>query len=181
MLSHRDSAQSLIPIISERSAQELAKFAKQYSNEIQAEDQDLVLLKNVANIVYRKGRHKDAIWILDAILQQTPNDYEILNLKGLALYDRRTRSDLLEAEKIFDALVVQRPATALIWHNSALIKTHLAKFDEAVSRIEEAIKYEFWKDSPDMLDFDDFFPLRENKPDEFERLKNKVKKLLNEQ
>jgi hypothetical protein len=31
MLSHRDSAKNLIPIISERSAQELAKFAKQYS------------------------------------------------------------------------------------------------------------------------------------------------------
>lgn len=179
ILSYKDLSDKLLPIISDKNVQALCKFAKQYANEINPEDQDLILLRNIALLAYNKERYKDSITILDSILKQNPTDYEILNRKGMALLDNRTKPDLEEANKLFDTLVEQRPATSSIWYNRALVKTQLHKYDEALSSLETAIKYEMWKYQPDMLEIEELDPLRENRTEEFTKLKTKIESLKN--
>jgi tetratricopeptide (TPR) repeat protein len=163
VLSQRESSEQLAPFISDASARQLTKFALKYAKDSFAGDKDVELLKSIAYLVGRKGNTKEALSIYDTLLQQSPDDRDVLNLEGALLLNQSNAKYLPTAEKIFVGLAETYPDFSHHWYNLGLTKTRLGKWDEAIPAFREA-KERGWKLPLDNKAFD---ALREARPQEF--------------
>ncbi len=178
LLSSLEATEKLYPMITDRNAHRLAKFTLQYAAEVPQNEQDMQLLKGVGNILSRKGLFLDAIQIYDALLKKSPNDLDVLNLKGLALLNTGMPKEIERARKIYNQLVAMYPRVDLIWFNRSLTQSLLAQYEAAVADLEKAIEFEYWRVNDRMLYDPCLQPLQKAKPKEYERLANKIQDLV---
>src|SRR5437764_5406421 len=170
ILSQRDSAEKFVDLLSIRSAQQLVKFSIKYVKEVQQEDTDTELLKNVASIISRWGQTRDAISFYDALLKQKPEDREILNMKGVALLQSNEGENFSKAEDLYNSLIKRYPLEATLWLNRAISKSFLGNFDESLSDLKRAIQLGIRDQAPEWQDYAAIKLLRDAKPQEFEEL-----------
>jgi tetratricopeptide (TPR) repeat protein len=167
----------LIPFISDANAQRIADFAIKYTNEVDKDDQNLVLLKNIALILARTGREPAAGKIYDTILEKFPEEMDANILKALWLSTSRVPDNVRSAEQIYDRFVERYPARGALWFDRALNKTQLKKYDQALSDLKRALDLDVWKYSPDFSLADELLmPLKSAKPSEFEQLEDELSK-----
>jgi tetratricopeptide (TPR) repeat protein len=178
LLSSLEATEKLYPLITDRNAHRLAKFTLQYAAEVPKNEQDAELLKGVGNILGRKGLFNDAIQIYDALLIKTPNDLNVLNLKGLALLNTGIPQELERAKKIYNHLVTLYPRVDMVWFNRSLIHSLLGQYDAALADLEKSIEFEYWKVDARMTEDPSLKPLQIAKPKEFEKLEVKIGNLI---
>jgi hypothetical protein len=176
ILSRRDSAQKLIDLVSDTNVKQLARFAIKYSKDVPEDAKEIELLKNIAIIIGRRGSGHEALAFINALLKDAPHDNDILNLKANLLFETHDSEKQIEAERIRDLLVVERPYDPGYRFNRALSKAYLKKDDEALSDIEKAMDLGFWKNRATMLDAREFKTLTANP--EFARLETKLSDIL---
>lgn len=176
ILSKRDSAQELTDLMSDTSVKQLARFAIKYSKEVPEDVREIELLKNIAIIIGRRGSGHEALSFLNALLKDAPHDNDILNLKANLLSDTDDSDKQIEAERIRDQLVIERPYDPGYRFNRALSKAYLKKDDDAIVDLEKAIDLGFWRKRPTMLESREFKTLKANP--EFVRLEGKLSEAL---
>jgi tetratricopeptide (TPR) repeat protein len=160
ILLDRESAQAFGGLISGTSVRQLSKFAIKYSKDVPEDVKQVELLKNVAMIIGRRGNIHDALSFLDALLKESPNDLDILNLKANLLTNARSQENYLLAEPIYDRLVKERPNNRVYRFNRALTKVALGKHAEAMVDLEVSVREGYWKRRKDMLQAPALAPLR---------------------
>lgn len=178
LLSSIDAAEQLYPMISDRNARRLAKFTLQYAEEVPKNEQDAELLKGVGHILGRRGLYNEAIQIYDALLKKDPDDFNVLNLKGVVLLNTGMPKEIERAKKIYDQLVSTHPREGMVWFNRSLAKSLLGQFDESLSDIERVIELDYWKIDPELLSDPLLSPLQNARSREFDELGVKIRNLV---
>ncbi len=173
-LKDRDSSMQILSRISPTSTHQLAKFAIKYATEVPEEDRDVDLLKNIAHSLGQQQVIQSAINILDILIKQTPEDGDLYRLKAVVLLQSGVPANLVEAESIWDSLVMKHPRVPVFWYNRSTIKAHLQKYDESLASLEMSIKLGFQKQVPHMLEAADCKLLREARPEDFAKLRSKL-------
>jgi tetratricopeptide (TPR) repeat protein len=175
ILAQRDSAERFYQFISDASARQLVKFLSKYTKEVPEEDKDIEVLKNVALLVGRKGHYKVAIELYDSLLKHNPDDFDLLYLKARMLRDSRVEENIAATEPIYDNLVKRNPNHSGVWFGRARTKSLLGKFGESMDDLTKAFELKYWKGNPyNMFENDQLDPLRQAKPDDFEKLRAKL-------
>jgi hypothetical protein len=77
---------------------------------------------------------------------------------------------LREAEALFDMLTEANPDTMYLY-NLAVLKSQLKKWDEATAALKALIERGYLVTYPDTLDYMEFAPLREARPQDFATLR----------
>jgi tetratricopeptide (TPR) repeat protein len=173
-LKNRASSIQILNHISPTSTHQLAKFAIKYATEVPEEDRDIDILKNIAFSLGQRQVIQSAINILDTLIKQTPEDGDLYRLKALVLLGSGVPANLVEAEAIWDNLVMKHPRVPVFWYNRSTIKAHLQKYDESLASLDTSIALGFQKQSPDMLEADECELLREARPEDFAKLRSKL-------
>jgi tetratricopeptide (TPR) repeat protein len=173
-LKNRESSRQILNHISPTSTHQLAKFAVKYATEVPEEDRDVDLLKNIALSLGQRQVIQSAINILDILIKQTPEDGDLYRLKAVVLLESGVPSNLIEAESIWDSLVMKHPKVAVFWYNRSTAKAHLQKYDESLASLDTSIALGFQKLDPNMLEAVDCKLLRETKPEDFAKLRSKL-------
>jgi tetratricopeptide (TPR) repeat protein len=174
VLERRDDAEQLALLISDKSAQRLANFTIRYTKEVPKDSQDVDLLLNVALVLGRKGRLREAMQILEARLKKYPDDYDANNQKAVWLFNSGAIDKVRSADKIYDRLVDIYPRSGELRFNRALPKSLLGDYDQALSELKRAIELHYWKRHPNMLADSSLMPLKSAKPSEFKQVEEKV-------
>jgi tetratricopeptide (TPR) repeat protein len=179
ILQTRGRTIELASFISEANTQRIRDFAFKYADEVDKDDQNLVLLKNIAAILARKERAQEAGKIYDVILEQIPEEVDANSLKAVALLNSRVPDNVRSAEQIYDRFLDRYPTWGVLWWNRALTRSQLKKYDQALSDLKRAL---------DLLDLDALeeldvsleneliIPLKSAKPSEFKQLEDEVSK-----
>src|SRR6185436_7727796 len=178
LLSSIDAAEQLYPMISDQNARRLAKFTLQYAAEVPKNEQDTELLKGVGHILGRKGLYDEAIKIYDALLKKTPDELNVLNLKGVVLLNTDKPKEIERAKNIYNQLVSMYPRVGMVWFNRSLAQSLLGQYEGALSDLEKLIELEYWKVDAHMLMDPLLKPLQRAKPKEFEKLQAKIQNLI---
>jgi tetratricopeptide (TPR) repeat protein len=173
-LKNRESSKQILNHISPTSTHQLAKFAVKYATEVPEEDRDVDLLKNIALSLGQHQVIQSAINILDILIKQTPEDGDLYRLKAVVLLESGVPANLVEAESIWDSLVIKHPKVPLFWYSRSTVKAHLQKYDEGLASLETAIELGFQKQIPHMLEAVDCKLLREARPEDFVKLRSKL-------
>ena len=172
-LTQRDSAVKLGELLSSLNVRQLARFAIKYAEDVPEDAKQVELLTNIALIVGQRGEIDSAILFFDALLKQRPRDLDILNLKANVFSNSNSPAGSLQAERIQDDLVAERPMSGIYRFNRAITKTKLNKFDEAIADLDVAIDVDYWKRKPDFLHGPEFQPL--HKLSQFQELEAKLR------
>jgi len=79
--------------------------------------------------IYKLGDLEEAIKLFDDALELDPNNYEVLNQKGVLL-DKLDNTE--EAIKIYDKAIEIEPEQTKAYYNKGLLLKDLKKYDEAL-------------------------------------------------
>jgi tetratricopeptide (TPR) repeat protein len=174
ILSERESAEKLYPVMSQASAQQLVRFIGKYMEEVPLEDQNIEMLKNVALLIGRKKQYQLAIGLYDQLLKRYPGDGDLLYLKARMLRDSGNPEG---AEPLYEELVTKTPVHSGMWFGRARTRSLLRKFPESLQDLERAIELGYWKAVPNMMDDHQLDPLRKADPVGFDRLRAELARL----
>jgi tetratricopeptide (TPR) repeat protein len=181
VLKNRDSSMQILNRISPTSTHQLARFAIKYATEVPEEDRDVDLLKNIAFSLGQQQVIQSAINILDILIKQTPEDGDLYRLKAGVLLESGVPANIVEAESIWDSLVMKHPRVPVFWYNRSTIKAHLQNYDESLASLEKTIDLGFQIKYPHMLDTVECKLLREARPEDFAKLRSKLAWTLSQQ
>lgn len=165
LLSRADRLDDLQKLISSSQIEKLGVFALKYTNEMPKSSWNEELLRNIAYLLLRFGRYKQSTDLYDALLAGRPDHYDLLNLKALALMTSRMPNNVQVAEEILSGLVARYPEIAVAHFNLSLVKSLLAKDDEAAQEMKRVIQLGFWKENKNILEDPMFHHTREHRID----------------
>lgn len=139
MLSDGDEHTKFTGMLSVSNAQQLNRFLKDYLNEVQMENWDLTLAKNVAHIAHRKGYILDSVELYKTLLKKNPDSPDLLESYGNVLLSLNPG----EAKKQFDELVKKYPGQDSYKYNRAMASLKSGDFDTAVADLKTCLSAEY--------------------------------------
>lgn len=160
--------------------EKLGKFALQYTTEVTAKSWNHELLSNIAYLLLRFGRSKQAVELYEALLKERPDDFLLLVRKALALLTTRVSENVEKAEKIYEKLVARFPEQALAHYNLALAYSLREKDDAAFKEMKIAIDQGYWKEDGEMLNDPLFHHVRTQHPSQFAGLQAHITAVSNQ-
>lgn len=175
LISRCEDIEKLVPLIDASESEKLGSFALKYTSEVPKREWNIQLLRNIAHLLIRHGRYQDAIDICGMLLSQLPENYDLLNLKALALMTSRIAANFEAAEVIFSNLVSSYPEITYLRYNLALVLSLQQKFEESEKQMSEVIDIGFGNIKKDLLQDPLFHHFREQRPNEFKKLESHLK------
>jgi len=170
LLSRSDRIDDLRKLLHPSQIEKLGIFTLKYIKEVPESDWNEELLKNIAYLLLRFGRHKLSVDLYDALLLRRPDHAELLNLKALALMTSRLSNCVQTAEGLLSNLVTRYPEYVHIRFNLALALSLLEKDDDASQQMKRVIDEGYWKSDKNLLADPLFNHVREYRPDLFDSL-----------
>jgi len=179
ILAERDSAEKLYEYISPSTARELARFTLKYAKAVPKDQNEIEILKNVALLVGRKGNTDAAIKLYDALLKQTPDDFDLLYLKGRMLRESGNRNNIAKSERIYTELANKYPEHAAVWFGLARSRSLLGEGQPGMDALKQSVELEYWSkpSTAKMLDRPELKFLRESMTDEFNKVRDRLDQL----
>jgi len=177
ILAKRDAAEMFYEYISPSTARQLAQFILKYAKNAPEDEAEIEILKNVALLVGRKGNTVAAISLYDALLKQTPDDFDLLYLKGRILRDSGIKNNIVESERIYTKLTEKYKEHAGVWYGLARSRSLLGMLDESLEALSESVRLGYWwsaKNAADMLERRELAALHEFKSNEINQLRDKL-------
>jgi tetratricopeptide (TPR) repeat protein len=144
ILAKRNSADKFYDYISPSTARQLAQFVLKYAKAVPEDANDIEILKNVALLVGRKGNTVAAISLYDALLKQTPDDLDLLYLKGRMLRESGIRNNIVESERIYKELADKYQNHAGIWYGLARSRSLLEQLEPSLEALTRALELGYW-------------------------------------
>ncbi len=141
MLSNEDYTK-FIDLLSVSHAQQLNKFLRLYLDEVQSENLNRALVKNVAYILYRKGNTVESLDLYKTVLKKISDSPDLREYYGWVLLDANPG----EAKGQFDTLIEQYPGQDRFKYDRARASVKLRKFDAAVTDLTSCLDAEYLGD-----------------------------------
>ncbi len=157
----------------------IGAFALKYTTEVERQEWNEELLKNIAYLLFRFGRYKHAVQIYDALLEKRPDHVELLNLKALALMTSRLAEPVEQATNLLRALTKRYPEFSHLRFNYALALSLSENVEEAYKEMRRAITdgYSPAQGENPLLD-PLFHHAREARPDLIEALRDHLTSIV---
>lgn len=175
LLSKEQRVESMRHLMTPSQIEALGAFALKYTAEVERQDWNEELLKNIAYLLLRFGRYRHAVQIYDALLENRPDHVELINLKALALMTSRLAEPVNEASNLLESLVKRYPEFFHLRFNYALSLSLLGEVEKAYEEMQRVFTDGYrGEQNEDPLSDPLFHNVRELRPDLIEALRRQL-------